>query len=269
MNSRRTVIIAAALALAAIAFFGTVYYLNTAQRRAYKNAELVEVFVVKKPIPKGLAGDAAISQDYVARGEMPLQFRPGSAIKDIDDIKNKVAINALSPGQVVVDGQFVDANVAQVTFAQRVPTGQVAVTISVDQVHGVAGLLMPGDKVNILVSQPESGNDKKTVMRVLYQNVNILAIGSKPAPQAGDAGAAAAKGGNSQQATGDSGLITFAVPLDAAQRIALAASGAGGGSALYLTLVAPDNAPVNPVPAPTASDNFFNSVPLTPYPDNA
>ncbi len=261
MNSRRTLIIVAALILAALAFLGNVLYLKGAQDRANKNAQTVQVSVVKKAIPKGLTGDQALSQEYIRAGEIPLEFRPGSAITDPNDIKNKVAITDLSPGQVLVDGQFVNPNVAQVTFAQRVPAGQVALSVSVDQVHGVAGLLVPGDKVNILVSTTDPADEKKKGLTVMYQNVNILAIGATAAPQVGDT----TQTKSSTSAAGDSGLITFAVPLDAAQRIALAASGADSGSSIYLTLVPPDNTAADK-PAPVTVQNVFDNLPLTPYP---
>jgi len=256
------VIIAAALALAVVAFFGNVYYLHGAQQRAYDNAKLVKVFVVKKAIPKGTDGGQAIAQDYVQQGDIPQQYRPGSAITDINDIKNKVALNDLSPGQVVVNGMFVDQNVAQVTFAQRVPPGQVAVTVSLDQVHAVGGLLRAGDKVDMLVV--DSSDQSKASVSVMYQNVNILAIGSNAAPQAGETTTASKTSGSSQQ-TADSGLITLAVPLDAAQHIVVATT---APLALYLTLVPPDNQPVSPKPGVVATPNVLNNVGLTPYPNS-
>ena len=67
-------------------------------------------------------------------------------------IRGKVALTNLAANQVVVDGQFVDPKVATVSSAQRIPTGNVAITIQVDQVRGVANLIQPGDKVNMLVS---------------------------------------------------------------------------------------------------------------------
>lgn len=248
--------------LALLAFLGNVMYLKNVHDDAYGDAKLVKVFVVAKAIPKGTTGEQAISQSYVRSGEIPQEFRPGSAIADINDIRGKVAVNALSPGQPVVDGQFVDPNVAQVTFAQRIPAGQVAVTVSVDQVHGVAGLLVPGDKVDMLVSWKDVENEQLTGNSVLYQNVNILAIGAKAAPQAGDTTAAK----STAQQVADSGLITFAVPLEAAQRIALVANG-DFGNGLYLALVPPDNTPVSPAPAPVTNFDIFDNLPVTPYPN--
>jgi pilus assembly protein CpaB len=137
---------------------------------------------------------------------------------------------------------FVEPRVAQVTAAQRVPAGNVAVTVSTDQVHGVAGLLVPGDKVNVMVNIDD-------VQHVLLQNVPILFIGSQGAPQAGDTGEVTNPG---------SDLITFAVPQLDATRIAYASSQPGG---LYLALVPPDNQPVQA--PPINKGNLFTG-PLTP-----
>lgn len=239
-------------------------YLKGAQKRAYNNAQLVKVFVVKKEIPKGLTGDQAIAQNFVGSSEIPQQFYPGSAIQDIGDIKSKVAINTLPIGAIVLNGQFVPASQAQVTTAQQVPAGEVAITISVDQVHGVAGLLMPGDKVDMIVTGTNPSDQTKSFAQVLYQNVHILAIGTKTAPQAGDT--TGTKSSSATTADAASGLITFSVPVQAAQRIALAASNSSGSSSIYLTLVPPDTTPVTGL-SQLGSENLFKDIQLTPYGD--
>ena len=174
-------------------------------------------------------------------GDIPQKYRPTTAVNDINTIRGKVALNDLSTGQIVVDGMFVEPRVAQVSFAQRIPPGQVAVTISVDTVHGVAGLIVPGDQVNILASAPDG-------TRYLFQNVNVLAVGTTPAPQPGETTA------TTTQSVGG-GQLTFAVPPVAAAKISIATN-------VYLTLVPPGNQPV-PVP-PVNQGNLFQG-PLTPY----
>src|SRR4029079_11113891 len=110
-------------------------------------------------------------------------------------------------GQIVVDGMFVEPRAATVSFAQRIPAGQVAISIQVDQIRGVANLVVPGDKVNILASAPDG-------QRFLFQGVDVIAIGSTPAPQPGETTA------TTSQALGG-GLITFAVPPLAAAKISI------------------------------------------------
>ena len=246
MSARRTVILIVAIILGAVAAFSTYSWLNGVQDRAYADAKLVKVFRVSKDIAKGIAGEQAIAEEAVKSGDAPQEFRPATALTDINAIRGKVALTNLSAGQIVVDGMFVDPRVAQVTAAQRIPAGQVAVTVNVDQVRAVGGLLVAGDKVNIMVATPDGGQ------RFLYQNVNIIQIGDVAAPQAGETQAVAAP-------TASSGLITFAVPPQAAERIVLAINQGGG---IWLTLVPPDNKPV-PVP-PVNPGNLFTTG-LTPY----
>jgi pilus assembly protein CpaB len=223
---------------------GAIYsYLNSVQDRAYNNAKLVKVYRVDKDIKKGLPGEQAIDQDYVKSGDIPQKYRPTTALTDINAIRGKVALNDLSSGQIVVDGMFVEPRAATVSFAQRIPPGQVAVTISVDQVHGVAGLIVPGDQVNMLASAPDG-------TRYLFQNVNVLAVGNTPAPQPGDTTAT-----STPAAGGNSGLMTFAVPPLAAAKITVASN-------VYLTLVPPGN---QPVPVPSVGPNNLFQGPLTPY----
>ena len=269
MGSRRTVILIAAVLIGAIAAYALYNYVNGVEDRAYDNAKRVQVFVVKQPIAKGTPGDQAIGDKLVQSGQIPQEFRPATAITDTAVLTGKVALTDLVPGQVVVDGMFVDQATAFVTFSERIPVDQVAVTVSVDQVRGVAGLLVPGDKVNLMVvltpelaaltsgqpGQParpaaegELGAGGDTV-RFLYQNVEVLAIGQTAAADVGATEAPTNPG---------SGLITFNVPPDAAQRIALS------GANLYMTLAPKDFQPVDLPPVDFAT--LFQPGVLTPYP---
>ncbi len=243
MPARRTLIIIAAVVAGLFSALGASAFLSGSDQRAYKGATLVKVFKVSKDVAKGFSGDDAISGEFVKSDEMPQEFRPATAITDVNSLRGKVAATALSANQVLVDGMFVDPRVAQVTAAQRIPAGQVAVSLSIDAVHGVAGLLVPGDHVNMMVTV-------EGAQRTLYQSVQILFIGATAAPEAGDTQAVVTPG---------AGLITFAVPQEAAQKITLASTQAGG---IYLTLVPPDYKPAD-IPGSTTG-NLFNG-PKTPY----
>lgn len=229
--------VAAAAVLGVLAALAVVQYLRTTDQRAYGNAELVQVFVVKRDIPRDYSADLAVKQGLIGKGTVPRQFRPPTSVTSLDTLAGKVALTGLSPNQVVVDGLFVDPKVAQRTFSQRIPPGNVAVTVSVDPVRGVAGLLVPGDRVNILAKDGSA-------QRLLFQNVSILAIGASAAPLPGEQ--------PKQQQPAGSNLITFAVPPMAASKITYAAQQGGG---IWLTLVPPDNTVQN-LP-PVDAGNLF------------
>jgi pilus assembly protein CpaB len=143
----------------------------------------------------------------------------------------------------LVDGAFVEPRIAHESFAQRIDKGMEAITISVDDVHGVARLVVPGDKVNMMVTL-----DDQT--QFMLQALEVLAIGNATELQPGEAApvATSAAGVATQSA---SGLITFSVPAMHAAKIALASQ----VGQIYLTLVPPDFAPA-PVP-PVNRGNLF------------
>lgn len=243
MSPRRTVILIVAVVVAAVAALATYAWLDGVQERANKDAKLVRVFKVTKDIEKGTSGDQALKAEAISADEAPQEFRPATALADINAIRLRVAVTKLAAGQIVVEGMFVDPRAAQITAAERIDAGRVAVTVSVDQIQGVAGLLVPGDMVNIMVPNAQGGQ------QLMYQNVEILFIGTTAAPQEGETQEV-------QPAT--SNLITFSVPPFAAQRIVQASKGPG----IYLTLVPPDNQPTR---VPPADPNNLFSGGLTPY----
>jgi pilus assembly protein CpaB len=229
MKPNRTVVVAAAVVVGLVASVLSYAFLNGAQQRAYNNAKLVPAYVITKPVPRTLSGSDAVNGGYIQQRNIPAEFRPSSAITSLASIQGKEAIAPFDRGQVLVSSMFVSPSAATNSFSQQIKSGDVAVTVSVDQVHGVAGLAVPGDKVDLLVSVGQSE-------QVLLQNVPILAIGQTTAQGAGQ-GSATTTSSNSS-----SGLYTFEVQPAEAQRIALAEQQSLG---IYMLLVPPGNAVVS------------------------
>ncbi len=252
MGTRRTSMVIVAVVLGGIASFTLYRHLQGIEDQVYADARQVEVVVATIDLPKGTAGDLALSAGLTTK-MMPAEFRPESAITSIDSIRGKVANLDLPAGTVVVENAFVDpAQAVLDTNAQLIPEGMVAISISIDQVRGVAGLVRPGDKVNMIVDDPTT--PETPTKQVLFQNVDVLFVGQTPAPQPGQDPAVTAAAAPAETTGG--GMLTLAVPPDAASKIAFV-SDAG----IYLALVPPDNVAV-PVP-PVNGDNLLSGE-LTP-----
>ncbi len=266
MSSRRILILVLAIALAGVASYATYTYLGAADDRANEGTELVTVFRIDKDIVKGTTGDQAATS--ISEHQIPEEFHPGgNAIGNLVAIRDLVAVADLKAGNLLLQGLFVDPTIVQTTFSERLAEqdGLQAITVSVDQIKGVAGLIAPLDYVNIIVEVPydELGYDPENLLGTglpsssvvsaddsgggstpesapseppsfavyLMQKVQVLAVGQSTAPAAGEAtpdGATAA---------GDSGLLTFAVNADQALKIAYAQNNLGG---MYLTLLPND-----------------------------
>jgi pilus assembly protein CpaB len=233
MVPKRSVAVVVAVVLATIASAGAYLGLRSAQQGADRNAAVTSVYVLKGLVPRNDSGAAAYAQGLIKATRLPRQFVPAGAVTNLSSIRDRVAGSDLPAGEIVVGGMFVSLTAIAGAAAQRVPPGDVAVSVSVDRVHAVAGLIRPGDKVDILV---DIGGASETF---LYQSVPVLAVGTTlvPAPGTATAGpGAATQAGN---------VITFAVAPAAAARISQANSGGGGVTGgVYLALAAPGNAVV-------------------------
>ncbi len=280
MSSRRWVIMAVAVLLGIIAG-GLVYnYVQGVEDDVNEEAQRVTVFKLAQNIPRGTLGEDAFASGLIVEGEIASEFRPATAITDPAAIEGQVAIADLAANQVLVSDQFASQASQLTTFSQFLDQNQVAITISVDQVRGVAGLLVPGDFVNVLLADGGStlGNESDVPVdaegnpvptenevniapdaRYLYQKVQILAIGTQRTLQPGDEPVATNPDGS--PIVQNTGLLTLAVPADAAQWIASASQGQ-----LYLTLVSKDYLPqtVGPI-APSPTLPAENPDQLTPY----
>jgi hypothetical protein len=311
-------ILIAAVVVGALSAFLVFNYVNSADDRARGNARQVQVLKVAKDIGKGLTGREALAQGALVPANIPAEFKPVTAIVDSSIIQDKVAVANYTTGQILVDGMFADQVESQITFAGRVPndcappnsvgstSGNpvpcVGITISVDQTRGVAGVIVPGDFVNILivpettycktpddagkitVEAPKGGviskSDQGQVAqgqaldggtnvcnpaRVLFQKAKVLFVDRTAVPQPGEV---TATGTNTATATGaaqttvNTGLITLEVPASAALLIASV-----DPSEFYLTLLPQDYSPeliqkVEPFPTVLPGEDRTQ---LTPY----
>lgn len=244
-------ILIAAIVIGALAAYAVVVYVGGVEDRANDNAERVPVLRVAGEIPRGTRGQEAIDAGLIETAEIAEEFVPPTAIRptEQDVILRKAAVSDLAEGQVLVENMFVDPVNSQITAARRLTAGNVAVTISVDEVRGVAGLIVPGDLVNIMVIQendcegqtaegeaapaPEDPAGQAAVLcstaRYLFQAASVLFVDNNPVLQPGEA---ATTNPDGTPVALNAGLITLQVPPVAAQYIASAPPGS-----FYLTLL--------------------------------
>jgi pilus assembly protein CpaB len=241
VSSRRTLILIGAVIVGIVAA-GLLYnYIQGIQNKADENAVLVDVYSAKGDIKRGTTGQQATADGSIASSSIPQEFRPATAITTLDEIQKKVAIFDIAQNTVIVQGMFVDPAQQQISFRARLKNpDHVAITVSADPVHG----------------SDAGGTVIKSPMRYLYQEVEVLAVGSNVLLAPGETV-------DTTAADTTSNLITFNVPPVAAQWIASASD----GGTLYMSLVAADYVPRVLAPLPTTVDALPGEDPaqLTPY----
>ena len=177
------IVLAVALALGGLAAYAASSYLSErmAQIDAQATAvDTVQVVVAKASLPAG----ASITADTVALREIPRAWAHSGAITP-DQYSRAESLALAYPaaaGEPILWAQLEGRRAP--TFSARLQSGQRAVTVPVDEISSLSGMVEPGDRIDIVVS---ARNETRNFTFTLLQNVAVLATGSHADPEARDA----------------------------------------------------------------------------------
>jgi pilus assembly protein CpaB len=176
--NRSMVLLVAALAMGGLSAFGVKRYIEgqMAEIEARsKSGKTMRVLVPKDDLPKG----AELSDKAVAVREVPAEWGHSNAItpQQFDRVEHQKLAYPAARGEMLLwsmlEGQRAPS------FSARLPNGLRAITVQVDEVNSISGMLQPGDKIDLMAS---ARKDNRAVMFPLMQNVTVLATGSQAVP---------------------------------------------------------------------------------------
>lgn len=194
LRHRSLLLFALALAFGALAAFGARGYI--AERLEIERARLlpkqatVEVVVARRDLDRG----ELVAPENMALREVPAEFLPGSAIRP-ERFEQFVGARLEQPmrsGEPLLMGAIRGADAG--SFSSRIRQGIRAMSILVDEVNSVSGMLQPGDRIDLLFSvrppvaagQPPA----QEVTATLMQDLAVLATGRQVRASADEGGAA-------------------------------------------------------------------------------
>ncbi|MBX3193037.1 MAG: Flp pilus assembly protein CpaB [Labilithrix sp.] len=171
--------------------------------------ERVSVLMIAKPVKK----DAVLSEDDLSIRDIPIAFIDDRVVRASD--KPKVlgvrAERDLDPQQLVTWLDVAVSGLEDRHLSQLVQPGTRALTLHIPQNYMSAGLLRPGDWVDVL-GVVEEGRAPQSV--VLLQKVLVLSVGRETMPTPDP---------RTATRSSEEQLVTIAVSLQESQTIALAA----------------------------------------------
>ncbi len=128
---------------------------------------------------ENIATSTVIRDEMVALENRPSYSIQPHALVDPADAVGKVALVPLYKGEQVSDSKLARHGAVH-ALSVKTPPGKRAVTIGVDILSGVGGLVKPGDHVDILgVFAVPGGGDKSVLTMTLLQRVEVLAVGTQ------------------------------------------------------------------------------------------
>lgn len=102
------------------------------------------------------------------------------AFTKTDDVVGRVMLFPVAAGEPILQRQL-SAPGSGTGLANKVTEGMRAISLKSDEVVGVAGFLLPGTHVDVLVTYPSPASQEPVTATVL-QNVVVLAAGQKIQP---------------------------------------------------------------------------------------
>lgn len=118
-----------------------------------------------------------LTADLLALAPIAAEAPPRGAFTDPRAIAGRVAATELFPGQPVIE-TLLAAKGAGAGLQALVPRGMRAVTVEVNETSGVAGLILPGGRVDVVTTLSGATRDD-TVAVTVVQDVLVQAIGQR------------------------------------------------------------------------------------------
>lgn len=118
-----------------------------------------------------------ITADKLKEVAWPKDALPAGAFSKIVELTgsgDRKAIKSMEPGEPVLVVKLTGAN-GRAGLAGIIAEGMRAVTIPVDMVNGVGGFVMPGDRVDIVLTRRDREEGDQTA-KILMENVKVLSI---------------------------------------------------------------------------------------------
>jgi pilus assembly protein CpaB len=186
MNTRTLVTLAVAILLGLIAVIMVRSYIGGARRPAPTAAlsgATVSVVVAAQPIARGQALDAPLLK--VVR--FPQEAAPQGAFATVADLMGppngpngptgkRLAMRSYTSGEPILASQITGPG-GRLNLSAALTPGMRAVSIRSNDVAGVAGFVLPGDHVDVLLTRTDgAGEGATTVTQALAENVRVVGV---------------------------------------------------------------------------------------------
>jgi pilus assembly protein CpaB len=136
-----------------------------------------DVVVAVEPLPLGVA----IKPAHVKLAKMPIEMFPKTAFTKVDDVLDRSVVSAIMQDEPLLEGRLAPRG-SGVGLAPSIPNGMRAMAVRVNEVIGVAGFVLPGMRVDVLVTgRPPTGTAGEVTTTVL-QNITVLSANQQMQP---------------------------------------------------------------------------------------
>jgi pilus assembly protein CpaB len=202
MNRSRMFILAT---VAFIVALGVTFFTYRALRdRLQPTDDMSQIVVAAQSVPLG----SRLTEGDLRMAPWPRAVPLVGSFQKISDVVGRGVVIPMIPNEPVLDSKLA-ATGGGAGLTAAIPDGMRAVGVKVNDVIGVAGFVLPGSRVDVLVSGSPNKNGELEMSKVILENVQVLAAGQNVTSDAN---------GKPQNVQ----VVTLLVAPDESQKLALA-----------------------------------------------
>ena len=172
-NARLALVLVVALCAAGAASFVVYRAVMSIPVREVEVASLQAV-VAAKPIPVG----TIVTADHVRLVPWPARSPVPGSFTSIDGVVNRGAIVEISENEPITESRLAPLGSGG-GLPPTIPEGMRAISVRTNEVVGVAGFVIPGTRVDVLVTLKQRSNESEPISRAVVSNVQVLTAGTR------------------------------------------------------------------------------------------
>jgi pilus assembly protein CpaB len=202
------VVVLVAVLLAVVASFGMYRVVAARPVTDVSAVKTVDVVVAQHSLPLG----TRLTADHVKLVKWPADTQVPGVFAKVDEVLNRGLIATVEENEPLIAAKLAPLE-AGAGLPPSIPEGMRAISVKVNEVIGVAGFVVPGTRVDVMVTLASRQAQQESVTRVVVSNVQVLTAGTRIDQEN-------AKDGKPIPST----VVTLLVSPEDGERIALAAS---------------------------------------------
>ena len=172
MDKKGIALLVVALVLAVAAGGGVYIYLKNMPVAEAQGPETVSVVVARKDMTFG----TTLNDEHLRLIDFPKESVPIGSYTSVDSVLNQTTKVFVVEGEPILASKL---SAIGGGLSVRVPPNMRAMSMKIDDVTGVSGFVLPGDRVDVVVTVENVGGANVAVTKTILQDLEVLAAGVK------------------------------------------------------------------------------------------
>ena len=121
---------------------------------------------------------APLTAQVLKLEEWPKDKVPPGAMSEIEDVEGRRTRAPIYPGEAILESKLFDKGASELGGSVMIPGGYRVVSVKVDSVSGAAGMILPGDRVDVAVSlrTDHARGIPEPTTKTFLQDIKVFAV---------------------------------------------------------------------------------------------